>query len=278
MMRITQAMQSTLTIDSTPAHRGKSQACMTEPNGMRAVCRRYRRTFVGAISTLLLGASAPLLAADDWYTIEVAIFERLSEAALAEERWPERIDESRSGLSFSASDRARVKVLTAGRAEASSVVKVSRKSLAYGGLMSRMARSGQFRPLVHMGWRQPGLSKTEAVPVSVSGASSASPEASEVRGTLRLYRSRYLHLEANLVLAKPVAAYAPANTNSATRFSLRESRRMRSGELHYLDHPLFGMLVRVTPFRRAGGTFVSEPKPPKSKNSEPKVETPAKKP
>lgn len=29
---------------------------------------------------------------------------------------------------------------------------------------------------------------------------------------------------------------------------LRQSRRMRSGELHYIDHPLMGILVRVTPY------------------------------
>ena len=29
---------------------------------------------------------------------------------------------------------------------------------------------------------------------------------------------------------------------------LRESRRMRSKELHFLDHPLFGMLVLITPY------------------------------
>ena len=27
-----------------------------------------------------------------------------------------------------------------------------------------------------------------------------------------------------------------------------ESRRMRSNELHYLDHPLFGMIIKVTPY------------------------------
>lgn len=29
---------------------------------------------------------------------------------------------------------------------------------------------------------------------------------------------------------------------------MNESRRMRSGELHYLDHPLFGIVVKVTPY------------------------------
>lgn len=36
--------------------------------------------------------------------------------------------------------------------------------------------------------------------------------------------------------------YAPLRT-----VVINESRRMRSGELHYLDHPMFGVLVRVVP-------------------------------
>ena len=32
---------------------------------------------------------------------------------------------------------------------------------------------------------------------------------------------------------------------------LRQHRRMRSNELHYIDHPLFGLLVRITPYETA---------------------------
>jgi hypothetical protein len=32
-----------------------------------------------------------------------------------------------------------------------------------------------------------------------------------------------------------------------TPFRLDTSRRMRSGELHYLDHPVFGVLIKVIP-------------------------------
>jgi hypothetical protein len=31
-------------------------------------------------------------------------------------------------------------------------------------------------------------------------------------------------------------------------YRMQQSRRMRSGELHYLDHPVFGLAVRVTPY------------------------------
>jgi len=31
-------------------------------------------------------------------------------------------------------------------------------------------------------------------------------------------------------------------------FNMFETRRMRSKEIHYFDHPLLGIIVRVTPF------------------------------
>lgn len=31
-------------------------------------------------------------------------------------------------------------------------------------------------------------------------------------------------------------------------YTLRQNRRMRSGELHYIDHPLLGLLIKVTPY------------------------------
>lgn len=33
---------------------------------------------------------------------------------------------------------------------------------------------------------------------------------------------------------------------------MRENRRMRSGEVHYLDHPMFGVLIKITPIAKPG--------------------------
>jgi hypothetical protein len=100
----------------------------------------------------------------------------------------------------------------------------------------------------------------------------------EVTGELYLYRSRYLHLVSNL----NIQHWQSLNNNSAIDKSMHvlpshsnnndniipsnssspltaideiplraarvnKSRRMRSNELHYIDHPLLGILVRVTP-------------------------------
>jgi hypothetical protein len=100
----------------------------------------------------------------------------------------------------------------------------------------------------------------------------------EVSGEIYLYRSRYLHLVSKLniqhwqhldntgSLDKSIALlpnHPQQNSNiipsnSSTPLTaineipiraamVNQSRRMRSNELHYIDHPMLGILVKVTP-------------------------------
>lgn len=71
----------------------------------------------------------------------------------------------------------------------------------------------------------------------------ATMETRELQGALRFHLSRYLHLE-------PLLWYG-SDTESGQRIwvKINQNRRMRSEELHYLDHPLFGLLVRITPWK-----------------------------
>lgn len=61
-----------------------------------------------------------------------------------------------------------------------------------------------------------------------------------VDGVVQLDRSRYLHLRPDLLLSR---------TAAGTPYHLQQSRRMRSGKLHYLDHPRFGILAIINPIR-----------------------------
>ena len=55
-------------------------------------------------------------------------------------------------------------------------------------------------------------------------------------------------------------------------FRLTESRRMRSRELHYLDHPLFGALVEAWPLELpAAAAPAAAPAPGETKTVEPAV-------
>lgn len=101
-----------------------------------------------------------------------------------------------------------------------------------------MRRSSLYRPLLHWRWRQPGWERGQAVPIQLS-ASGYDSGGAALSGTVSLALSRYLHLTADLRLTE---------TDSGISMTLRETRRMRSGELHYLDHPRFGVLARITPY------------------------------
>ena len=79
-----------------------------------------------------------------------------------------------------------------------------------------------------------------------------------------MYRTRYLHFEADLIYFRPrpdaevpkelpteemdEALYLTDKAIIPTHFRLTESRRMRSRKIHYLDHPLFGVVVEIRPF------------------------------
>jgi len=65
----------------------------------------------------------------------------------------------------------------------------------------------------------------------------------EMRGTLRLHVSRYLHVEPDLWLTDQDAR------DRLYHVQIDQSRRMRSEELHYLDHPKFGLLIQVNPWQ-----------------------------
>jgi hypothetical protein len=79
-----------------------------------------------------------------------------------------------------------------------------------------------------------------------------------LEGLVRIGRGRFLHIDADLLL-RPSDGMVPVR--------VRLNRRMRSGELHYIDHPRVGILVQAERYQPepepapAEDTPVGEPKP-----------------
>lgn len=117
-----------------------------------------------------------------------------------------------------------------------------------------------YEPLLHVGWRQPGLGQAGAPAVALpAGWLPGAGEEPMLRGLIKVYRERYLHADVDLryghneglaQLQGPEGKMASTGTMADVH---RQSRRMRSGELHYLDHPKLGVLIQVTPVGAAGG-------------------------
>jgi len=116
------------------------------------------------------------------------------------------------------------------------------ENLQLGALRQRLARSGEIRPLLHLGWRQDARAPRAAQPQDLPALSGSEG----LSGTVRLYRRQSLHVELDLRLPATEAG-ADGADGGAGIYRLRETRIVRSGNLSYFDHPRFGAIVRVTP-------------------------------
>jgi len=130
-----------------------------------------------------------------------------------------------------------------------------------------LERSGSARVLFHGRWRQPVPERSLPSPLLLQAGQSLVPMRStpELVGTVGVTLGRYLHFKAELFYQAPALGGAPISIaydgvgrrHEITPFprpetdegymKLSESRRMRSTELHYLDHPKLGVVVRIDP-------------------------------
>jgi hypothetical protein len=100
------------------------------------------------------------------------------------------------------------------------------------GIEDTLKRSRNYQVLGHFGWTQPGFPRTEAHYMSIDSLMTG-----DLTGRVALARGRYLHFTVDLAL----------NDSTGERFLLQHTRRMRSNERHYIDHPKFGVIALVTP-------------------------------
>jgi len=120
-----------------------------------------------------------------------------------------------------------------------------------GGISYGLRQSPGYSVLYHSAWRQPAYDSRAAIgyPVDVSVRSGGK----RLSGQIKLVRERYLHLDVDLLLASATAmtesSYMEGDSDSPV-YELSEKRRIKkSGKVHYFDHPRFGMIAIVTPYR-----------------------------
>lgn len=153
--------------------------------------------------------------AGDAYDIEMVIFERFN---ATNERWPADPGEpplskavgSLSNPGFSGPDAT---VMSDG-------------SKSFDAIAYTLKRKG-FRIHAHIRWRQQvgGRSNPDWYRVGDS----------RLGGLIHIGRSRFLHFDTDLLLQR----------GQSPNVRIQLHSRMRSGELHYLDHPLMGILVQA---------------------------------
>ena len=221
--------------------------------------------------------STPVLA--DWYQVEVILFEYIKPDA-DNEWWYENPglpgrDQTIELIMDTVDPVAGETVDPVDEADLIPYLALSKDRYRLAGVNRVLELSREYRPLLHVAWQQPGLGSRDIRAIHLDNtqfdekpAEQAEPEPGEewVRpeytppvkvydGILRLRKSRYLHVDVDFAyfpesMEQPIQGSAAGTDDnqlpSADYVRLTQSRRIRPEELHYFDHPLFGLIVQVS--------------------------------
>ncbi|NNF97006.1 MAG: hypothetical protein HKM94_08785 [Halobacteria archaeon] len=233
-----------------------------------------------ALLTFLLFSFSLIVSAEEeirYYDVEVILFENLDNIARQSENWPSSVE-----LELPET------LIEIGQPYPGPIPKeyqprltfkpLAKKDLQLQKQVTSINKSESRRVLLHTGWRQPGMPREKALSVyfkrAIPGTSPSSvetevagdplamsrlaqPQAGELEGMIKVILSRYLHVETDIVfrpqreeLQEDIFSLELLDkVDQPVVYRLNQiRRRMRSRELHYLDNPVIGMLVLITPY------------------------------
>jgi hypothetical protein len=172
------------------------------------------------LGIVLLLVPAFAVAEADRYRFEIILFERAWDSG--SEAWPEEPEDLPDTDGYT-----------------------DLRSLAVGGLelgneAAALRRQGM-SILAHIAWVE--------TPPSLGSEQWHRLDAGRLSGLVRVRRGRFLHLDTDLVLRDAASGQA---------YPIRHQRRMRSDELHYVDHPKVGLLIRATRLEPTTGTATDQ--------------------
>lgn len=204
------------------------------------------------LALMLLMLATASATASDRYRAEFIILERLSHPGFHERmtsRAPDTADRSLRRMLVVAEDGSR----------SSDLSLVSPANMSLADVARRLENSGDYRILGQAAWVQSFPPNYQGEPLRIE-LGNMIPGAGHraVEGTIQIDRQRFLHVNTRLNHWRParVASVATsadehADTEGAGVTGggkelvtwIRENRRMRSQEIHFLDSPSIGILV-----------------------------------
>ncbi len=237
---------------------------------------------------LLFASPLPIVAAEaeeiPWYDVELIVFVHNSEEAGQSEAWPDdpgtpdwyhtrRLKSAQAakagkaptdGVQPRTPDEAVAENLAAEPIPFAILPQEEWKLLTEAHRLR--LTGGRMEPLLHLAWRQP--IEKEKPPERIYLQSSEtrdadSPTQPRLQGVVGVSLKRYLHLDLDLLLHNPSSPFGAGIETTLTadrsgyinnlkpwRYRLQATRRMRSGDLHYIDHPVLGVIAKITSYER----------------------------
>jgi hypothetical protein len=219
---------------------------------------QHREVAGAALAVLLL---LPGVAAARWYQVEVVVFRHLEGQSAGGEAWPDLTDLPEFGRAMELivtlpemSDEPPPLAQDSGSDRTPIAFELlDDKERKLNGVQSRLQRSGEYEPLLFAAWRQPSFGVARAKRIYLSDvylaarggrtsvdaktADRAPAMAPRAEGVVRVKVGRLLHVDVDFLYY-----------HEGSPVRLTETRKLKLREIHYFDHPLFGVIVQVSPW------------------------------
>lgn len=226
------------------------------------LCRLLAHILLTALLAATSMASHAQQTPDDYYRAEFVILERIIDPDSVNERMVNKQVEPpvRTGKSLYRIDQD--------GSASSSLRLANRNQLYLGNAANRLENSGHYRVLMAKGWYEAFPPNYKGKPLRIEiGDWLKQAGQREIEGNITIDRQRYLHVNVHLnhwqesqIVAPAIAKNKSTDTQSTDLAAdgkpglqsevplelltwIRETRRMRSEEIHFLDSPTIGVLV-----------------------------------
>ena len=207
---------------------------------MRVMKENDVRLIKWFILVFILANFSTSFAATRIYQVDLLIFSHVTTKALLSESWPANLAMPLLSKAVDlkpldeATPNALYQVLPKNRSKFNKEVGILNKQAGY-------------HVLVDMAWLQPALTIKRATWIHINGGSNV-----QINGMMKISRPYLFQADADLVLTVPAAVLQQIAPNAAakigtTQFVLKQTASVRANQIYYFDHPLFGVIVRITP-------------------------------
>ena len=117
--------------------------------------------------------------------------------------------------------------------------------LALAGAVAGLRRSGDFFVLAHGRWLQTLPPSSRPMPLFAQFGARMPGGVFELEGTVSVSQGRYIDIALDLMAPEPPVAGDAWQLARDGYALLQETRRSRFGEVHYFDHPRYGVVVKT---------------------------------
>jgi hypothetical protein len=205
-------------------------------------------TLIGLYSINVFAADEPVVKKARWYQVNVTFFQQQYDRSLDESFNYQKIDLTMSDVLTLYRDENTFILAESGISAPLALHHENANALPYtlqnidddwSKIIGKLDPAYQ-SILYNAQWVQPVYDQQHSLPIYFESSQFLLNQP-QLKGLFHLHVSRYLHSKIEL-------QYLPEHSKSLSEtLSLQQSRRMRSKEVHYIDHPSIGVLIRILP-------------------------------